>query len=214
MAEQASLAAQRRDVHGKKVRQLRRQGIIPANVFGRGRDSTAIQVQAHDLKRLLAAHGGTRLISLRIDGADEAALLRHVQHDPRTGAIEHVDFMHVEMTQPIRARVPVRLIGEAPAVRVLGGVLLHMSDAIEVECLPRDLPESVELDISQLDQLDATLHVSDVVLPPKVTLLDDPNEPLVKVTPTRVTEEVPAPAEAAAPAPEAAPPTEAESPGA
>ncbi len=207
MAEQTSLPAQRRAVQGKKVRQLRRQGIIPANVFGRGRASTAIQVSALDLQRLLSRRGGARIISLQIDGTDEAALLRHVQRDPRTGHIEHVDFMHVEMTRKIRARVPVHLVGEAPAVRQLGGVLLHMSDAIEVECLPRDLPEALELDISGLDQLDATLHVSDIHLPQGVELLDDPDEPVAKVTPPRMAEEVAAPAEApaAAAAPAEAP---------
>jgi large subunit ribosomal protein L25 len=212
MAEQTSLSAQRRTVVGKKVRRLRRDGIIPANVFGRGRDSAAIQVGAHDLQRLLARHGGSRIISLRVDGTDEATLLRHVQRDPRTGAIEHVDFMHVEMTQKIRARVPVRLIGEAPAVRQLGGVLLHITDAIEVECLPRDLPEALELDVSGLDQLDATLHVRDIPLPRGVELLADPDETVVRLTPPRMVEEVApaAPAEAPA-APASEPEAESES---
>jgi large subunit ribosomal protein L25 len=210
MAEQTSLPAQRRTVQGKKVRQLRRQGLIPANVFGQGRASTAIQVSALDLQHLLARRVGARIINLRLDGTDEAALLRHVQRDPRTGHIEHVDFMHVEMTQKIRARVPVHLVGEAPAVRQQGGVLLHMSDAIEVECLPRDLPETLKLDISGLDQFDATLHVSDIHLPPGVELLADPDEPVVKVTPPRMAEEAVPPAEAPA---AAATPTEASEAG-
>jgi large subunit ribosomal protein L25 len=205
MAEQTGLTAQRRVVLGKKVRRLRRQGIVPANVFGRGRDSKPIQLDSVELKRLLAGHGGSKLINLRIDGTNDAVLVRHVQHEPRTGHIQHVDFLHVDLTEKLRARVPVHLVGEAPAVRQLGGVLLRMSDAIEVECLPRDLPEALELDIRRLEQFDTTLYARDVPLPQGVTLLAEPDEAVVKVTPPRMAEEE-APALAEAPA--AAAPTE------
>jgi large subunit ribosomal protein L25 len=204
MAEQFTLTLQRREVLGKRVRRLRYQGIIPANVYGRGRPSRAVQMDTQELKRLLTAHAGSRVIQLRIDGAEEPALVRHIEREPRSGRVQHVDFMHVEMTEKLRARVPVRLTGEAPAIRSLGGTLLHLVDALEVECLPRDLPEALDLDVSGMDQLDAVLHVSDISVPPGVTVLADPEETVVKIAPPRLEEEA-APAAAAAEAPAAAP---------
>ena len=204
MAEQVTLAIQRRDVLGKRVRQLRRRGIVPANIYGHGRDSRAVQVNALDLKRLLASHAGSRLVRLRLDGTDEPALMRHIAHEPVTGEVLHIDFMHVELTEKIRARVPVRLMGEAPAVRNLDGTLLHMADAVEVECLPQNLPEALELDISRLAQLDDVLYARDLPVPEGVELLTDPEEPIVKVAAPRAVEEVAPVAPAEAPAEEAA----------
>lgn len=201
MAEQITLTAQRREVLGKQVNRLRREGILPANIFGHGRPSVAIQVNAHELRQLLAAHGGSKLIQLRVDGAPETAVVRHIGRDPRTGRIEHVDFMHIEMTEKMRARVPLRLIGEAPAVRQFGGVLLHLVDAVEVECLPQELPEALDLDISELESLDAALHARDLKLPQGVIMQLDLDEVLVKVTPPRMAEEEAAPAAEAPAAP-------------
>ncbi|HEX9056156.1 MAG TPA: 50S ribosomal protein L25 [Ktedonobacterales bacterium] len=197
MAEQVTVTIQRREVLGKRVRQLRAKGIIPANIYSHGKPSRAIQIDQNELKHMLASHGGGRLIRLRLDGAEESAIVRHIEHEPRSGRIQHIDFMHVEMTEKLRARVPIRIVGESPAVRTDGGTLLHMVDGLEVECLPRDLPEALELDVSGLDHFDAALHVRDVTLPRGVTLLDNPDEPVVKVAAPRIEEEV-------APAPEAA----------
>jgi large subunit ribosomal protein L25 len=201
MAEQNTLTAQRREVVGRHLGQLRRQGIVPANIFGRGRPSVAIQIDGHDLKKLLAAHGGSKLIQLQVDGARETAIVRHIGRDPRTGQIEHVDFMHIEMTEKMRARVPLRLVGEAPAVRQLDGVLLHLVDTLEVECLPQELPEALELDISGMDSLDAGLHARDIKLPAGVSLMADPDEAVVKMTPPRMVQEEVAPAAEAAATP-------------
>ena len=202
MAEQATLAIQQREVLGKRVRQLRRRGIIPANIYGHGRASRAVQVRALDLKRLLSSHTGSRIVRLRLGGTDEPALVRHIMHEPVTGEVLHVDFMHVELTEKIRARVPVRLTGEAPAVRNLDGTLLHMADAVEVESLPQDLPEAIELDVSRLEHLDDVLHASDLPIPARVTLLADSEEPIVKIAPPRAVEEAAPAAPAVAPAEE------------
>lgn len=196
MADDLTLTVQRREMLGKRVRRLRREGKIPANIFGRGRDSRAVEVEALALKHMLAKHGGSRIIQLQLDGTSEAALIRHVQHDPRSGAIQHVDFLHVDMREKIRAKVPVHLTGEAPAVKQHGGVLLHVSDAIEVECLPSNLPERLELDVSGMENLDDTLFVRDIPIPAGVTLLAEADEAVAKVTASRTA----AVAEAAAPA--------------
>jgi large subunit ribosomal protein L25 len=207
MAEQVTVAVQPRTTTGKRVRRLRHEGIIPANIYGHNRASRAVQLDAKEAERLLASHGGASVLRLRLDGAEESAVIRGVKHEPKTGKIQHIDFMHIEMNVAMRARVPVHLHGEAPAVRVHGGTVLHLVDTVEVECLPADLPASLSLDISQLEELDSSLHASDLSIPRGVRLLARPDEVLVKMAAPRVEEaEAPTPIEetpAAEPAPAA-----------
>ncbi|HEY7983136.1 MAG TPA: 50S ribosomal protein L25 [Ktedonobacterales bacterium] len=202
MAEQITLTIEHRTIIGKQVRQLRRAGILPANIYGHGRPSRAVQFNGLEFRKLLNAHSGNRIIQLALDGAHEPALVRHIEREPKTGKIQHVDFMHVEMNEKLRARVTVRLMGEAPAVKSLNGVLLHLTDTVEVECLPTDLPDALEADISGLAELDVPVLVSDIRVPRNVTLLTDGAEQLAKVVATRAepTPEVAAPEAAAAPA--------------
>ena len=213
MADQASLQVAPRNVMGRHVKRLRREGIIPANIYGRHQPSQALQVDSYVFERFLAGHHLTRVVNLQVDsnGGTLNALVRHISRSPRTGKVLHVDFLRVSMSEPITVRVPVRLIGEAPAVKVEGGVLLHLLDTVEVEALPADLPEGLELDISKLVEIDASLHVSDLVVPAKVKLLSDPEESVAKVIAPRavLAEEAKAEAEAEA----AAAPAEAEAAG-
>lgn len=222
MPDQVTFAAQKRDVMGKAVKRLRRKGIIPGNIYGLGRPSVPIQFDAHDFELLVRKHSATTLLRLSLDGggASESALVRHVQHEPRTGAIQHVDFLHVALSEPIKARVSLRLEGESPAVRSRDGLLLHLVDTVEVEALPANLPTALTLDISGMAEVKATLYVRDIQLPSNVKLLADPDEPVAKIEPARVIAEEPVAAEAApeaaeaageAPAPEAAAPAEGES---
>ncbi len=212
MAGQVSLQVASRSVLGKQVKQLRRQGIIPANIYGRHQPSQSLQLDNHTLERFLAGHNATRIVDLQVGGSSGTtlnALVRHISRSPRTGKIMHVDFLRVAMNEPITVRAPLTLKGVAPAVTVEGGVLLHMLDTIEIECLPGDLPESLELDISSLTQIDETLYVRDVLLPAGVTLMGEPDEPVVKVVaPRAVLAEA---AEEAAEAAAASTPTEAAS---
>lgn len=187
MAQQVTFQAQRREVMGKAVKRLRRQGIVPANIYGHGRASVPIQLNTHDFERFLAAHAPTTVLRLTFDGSrGDTAVVRHVQHEPATGAIQHIDFMHVEMSEPIRARIPVRLVGDAPAVKTADGLLLQVLDTVEVEALPARLPEAIDLDVSGLTELNALLHVSDLKAPPSVTILTDPEEVVAKIEPPRV----------------------------
>ncbi len=200
MPQQDTFAVERREVLGKKVSRLRRQGIIPGNIFGGGKESVPIQLDGHTFERFLATHGATTVLSLQIAGGPaETTVVRHVQHEPVTGRIEHVDSQHVEMSQPMKARIPIRLRGVSPAVKTFDGVLLHLLDTVEVEALPANLPDAVEADISGLEELKATLHVRDLEIPRGVTVLTDVDETIVKVEPPRVVvEEIP---EGVAPAP-------------
>lgn len=187
MADQVSLQVAERTMLGKRVKKLRRQGVIPANVYGLRQSSQALQVDLYTLERFLAKHHATRVIALQ--GADGGgplnALVRHVARSPRTGKILHVDFLRISMNEPITVRVPLVLKGDAPAVTLGGGVLLHLVDTVEIESLPGDLPEALEADVSGLKDMDDTLHLRDVPVPPKVKLLSDPDEPVAKVVAPR-----------------------------
>lgn len=199
MAEQVRLAAQPRTVLGKKVRSLRRQGIVPANIYGAHRDSMPIQLDGHELKRAIETHGATTLFNLDIPGAAaETVLIARVQHEPASGAMQHVDFIHVVLGQPIHARVPVHFIGEAPAVTQLDGVLVHPTEVVEVEALPSKLPEAFEVDVTRLTEFGQNVSVGDLSVPSGITVLTDASETLVTVTAPKVQPVVePAPTEAA-----------------
>ena len=217
MAGRSSLEVAARTTVGKQVKQLRRKGIIPANLYGRHLPSQALQVELYTLDRFLAHHRATQVVDLQLPSgkgksAVHNALIRHIARSPREGTILHVDFLRVSMNEPVTVRVPVAVKGTAPAVTIEGGVLLHLLDTLEVECLPGDIPETLELDISTLANIDDTLYVRDVALPRGITLLSDVDEPVVKVVAPRAVaaEEVAPAAEEAAAAPEAEKASEAE----
>ena len=188
------LKAEPRSVLGKKVRFLRRQGILPANVYGHAA-STAIQLPAREAERVIARAGRTQLISLAMDGGQPTTVLvKASQRHPTRGSLLHVDFFRVAMDERLKVDVPVRLVGDAPAVKQHDASVLQAATTVNVESLPADLPEAIEVDISGLEDLDSTLHVRDLRAPGGVTILTDPEELVVKMLPP--TEEE-APAEAA-----------------
>ncbi|HEV2472279.1 MAG TPA: 50S ribosomal protein L25 [Chthonomonadales bacterium] len=205
MAQQTELEISRREVMGKAVKRLRKEGIIPANIFGHNEASMAIQLDAGAFERLRRSHGSRSVLTLRMSGtkSTQTALIRHVQREPHTSKIIHVDFFRVSLSERIRVKVPLHFTGEAPAVKTENGVMLHLLDAIEVECVARDIPEFLEVDVSGLTEIDAILHASDVKLPANFTLITDPEEGIVKVAATRA--EVAEEAAEAAAASEAAP---------
>ena len=189
--ESLVLQLEPRPVVGKKVRHLRRQGITPVHLYGKGVESLPLQGESAAVQRTVARAGGTILITLSIKGdqASRMAFVREVQRHPLTDAILHIDFYQVPMTEVMQASVPVYLVGEAPAVRLRNGVLLQALHAVQVECLPLDMPPYVELDIAVLDDFEKTLHVSDITLGEKVAILNDPGDVIGRVNPPRVMEE-------------------------
>ena len=209
MPEQINIQAQKRQITGKHVRDLRAQGLIPANVSGDAQPSVAIQLPADELNRLLK-HRSTGVLRIHVGRGSnvETALLSRVTRDPITSAVLHVDFRRVLLDQPVHARVPLHLVGEAPAVKIHGGVLLHLLDSVDIESLPANIPEDVTLDISPLEELNSLLTVADIQLPASVKLLSPASEPVVTVKAPRI--EVPA---VEAPAAPEAIPTPAEEPG-
>ncbi len=193
------LNARPRTIKGKQVKALRRQGWIPAVLYGRHIQPITIQVEGKELQRVLAqARGGTRLITLQVDGETHLALIREVQREPIRREILHVDFQAVEMTEKIRVEVPVVFVGASPAVERGEGILVHGLTHVEIECLPKDLIESITVDLSRLDRVDAAIYVRDLQVPPGITVVSDPDELIALVTApaAEVLEEAVLPAEA------------------
>jgi large subunit ribosomal protein L25 len=201
MANQVTIEAQPRTVLGKQVRALRRQGILPARIYGYG-DSVPVQIDERIFERLLEKHQTTGVLLLSIAGQaqGETVLVRHIEHEPRTGRMQHVDFARVRMNVMMHARVPLHVSGESPYAKLIGGSVLPLIETIEIECLPGNLPDTLTIDVSQITTADAMLHVRDLQVPPGVKILANEDEPVVKVEPPRGAAETPAPAATEAPA--------------
>src|SRR5438067_1405591 len=166
------LRAQRRAVVGKKVRFLRRQGLVPASLYGPGVTPSALQVPVKELDTALRQMTATTLAELEVEGEPtRRVLVRQVQRHPVSEHTLHVDFFAMPMDVTIRADVPVQFVGEAPAVFELGGTLVRSVETVQVEALPMDLPERFEVDLSGLREVHHAIHASDLELPPGVTLL-------------------------------------------
>lgn len=189
-----------RTVTGKKVKALRRQGITPAHLYGRGTESLALQAETQTITSLLRTAGRNAIIDLQINGEHEPrpVVLRGVQRNPVTGELVHIDFFQISLTERLRAEVPLVITGEAPAVNVYNGVLLQSLDHLSVEALPRDVPEQIEVDVTGLEVLDAALFVRDLRIPPNVEVLADPDQLVAKVEPPRIAAEIEAEEAAAA----------------
>jgi large subunit ribosomal protein L25 len=183
--ERVELTAERRTVLGKQVKQLREQGWTPGVMYGRGFDPVPLQFEARSLQHVLAQVGGSQLISIKVEGQEqpEVALVREVQRDPIRRTPLHVDFYRVMMTERLTAEIPLEIIGKSPVVEAREGILLQGLSAIEVECLPGDLVDAIEVDLSDLTEVDQALHVRDLAVPAGIDILTDPDEMIVHVVP-------------------------------
>ncbi len=199
MADKATLNAQKREVSGKKVKQLRRKGIIPANLSGLAGAPIPIQVDEHDLTRFFKDHPRATLVGVAIAGMPEqTAMIGSIQREPVGQKIQHVEFRHVEMNQPMRARVPFRVMGESTAVKNGEGIVLLLLQDLEVEALPANIPEVIVVDVTGLPDVGNMMHVGDLFLPHGVNAVHaNAEEPVVRIGHVKRAE-----AEAAAQAPE------------
>jgi large subunit ribosomal protein L25 len=195
------LDAELRNITGKAVKHMRRQGYVPAVVYGHRTEPVSLQVSERALRQALRVAGTNRLITLNVPGQESAkmVLVRELQRDALSHAMLHVDFYEVVMTEEITADVPIVLVGESELVKGGGGLLFQGLDAIEVECLPGDLPQQVEIDLSPLVEIDQAVVVRDLKLGDAVKVLTDLNEVVVKILPPEEEEieEAPAPTEPA-----------------
>lgn len=184
---QLELSVAPRSVLGKRVRALRRGGLTPANVYGHGVESRALQIETVTLVRTLRALERNAILSLCIEGekAPRPVMVRDIQRNPVSDRILHVDFYQVSLTEKMRADVPLLLTGKASAVDDFGGILLQSLESISVEALPTDMPSHVEVDISVLSELDSSLHVKDLVLDPKLHVMTDLDVVIARVASPR-----------------------------
>jgi large subunit ribosomal protein L25 len=193
-----ALVAERRTVTGKAVAHLRRDGRLPAVVYGHGLESAPVTIDAHEFDLLRRRVGPNALIDLKIEGAKPTPVLIHgVQIHKVNRRPIHVDLFAVRMTEEITVEVPVHGIGDSEAVSRHGGTLLNASGTVRAKARPDHLPQAFEVDLSSLVDFDATIHVRDIVVPEGVTILADPDDIIFKVAPPRIQEaEVPVGAEA------------------
>jgi len=179
--EAITLNANVRKTIRKRVKALRRQGLLPAVMYGAGVEPLALELDEKAASRVLAKVGRSTLIDLKVGKDTHKVLVREFQRDVIRRDILHVDFLVVAMDVVIRAVVPVMLVGESPAVEELGGIIVSGLNEIEVEALPADLPEQVSVDIEALVTMNDVITVGDLVLGAKVTLITDPDEMIANV---------------------------------
>ena len=211
--EKIELKATNREIVGKKVRFLRREGIIPVHLFGHGIESAALQCDAVKLRQVLAQAGRTKLIGLKLDRAKKPrnVVVREIQKNPITGELIHVDFYQVMMAKKIKVEVPIVLTAEVPALKSKENMLLQELNSLTVECFPDQIPDRVELDPSSLTEAGQAIQVKDIMVGGGVTVLNDPEQMVMKINlrpVEKIEEEV---VEAVAEAPEAVPSPEEES---
>ncbi|NOH03328.1 MAG: 50S ribosomal protein L25 [Chloroflexi bacterium] len=179
------LKATRRSVTGKQVKAMRREGKLPAVIYGRHVEPIAIALEAHSAGLMLSKLTSSSLVTIEVDGTEYPALVRERQRDFIKGVLTHVDFLAVDLNEKIRTNVRVAFVGVSPAVKDFNGVLVQNLERLEVECLPTDLPERITVDISVLMQIGDSIRVRDVVVSDKVRILADEDETIAVVTLTK-----------------------------
>jgi len=179
-----TLPASKRDILGKKARFLRRKGITPTHLFGHDLKSLSLQCDTAELQRIIARAQATRLINLEIEGEKQprSILIREIQRAEPGGQLLHVDFYQVRKTEKITVNVPIVLIGEAPALKEKGRLLTVGVTSLSIECLPAKLPSQIEADLSSLEEPEQAIRVSDLTLPPDITVITGPDQLVVKVS--------------------------------
>ncbi len=181
--EQIELEVTNRTILGKKVKSLRRQGVTPVHLFGSGVESLSLQCDTPRLHRVLAEAGQTKLISLKLDSEKKprTVMVREVQREPRSGESLHVDFYQVKMAERIKVEVQIVLVGEAPALKLKENMLVHDLNTMTVECLPAEIPTSIEIDLSILAETEQAVRVKDIELAEGVVILNEPERAVVKI---------------------------------
>lgn len=181
MSKQLELVAEERVVLGKQVSRLRRQGMVPANMYGHDQPSVALQVNAVALRKLLA-RGGNSVISLKVASQPAVqALIKQVQRNAITDQTTHVDFYRVATAEKLKTHVPLHFVNEARTASLVNATVLRSLSEVMVECLPADLPDNIEVDLSALTEVGSVIRVGDLAVGPEVTIVTDPNDMVVGV---------------------------------
>ncbi|MFA6974178.1 MAG: 50S ribosomal protein L25 [Parcubacteria group bacterium] len=189
--EKVVLESKLRAERGRKTNKGRKEGLVPAVVYGKKVEPKSLWVNLIDLTRLLKKSGESVIIDLKIDGKDDRNVIIHeMQKDPVSGRHTHIDFFQVNMAEKIEAEIHLEYVGESEAIKALGGILVKSLDKIEVECLPADLPSHIDVDISMIKTFDDHILVKDLKVDSKVEIKLDPETVVALVTPPRSEEEL------------------------
>jgi len=180
--EKIVLKATKRSVTGKQVKALRRAGQLPAVIYGRHVEPISISLEAHTAGLVFAKLTSSTLVTLDVEGEEYAALVREKQRDFIKGNLTHIDFLALDLTEMIRSKVRLTFTGISSAVKDYSAVLVHRMDAFEVECLPANLPERINVDISSIKEIGNNIRISDIPLPENVTVLDDADDIVIIAT--------------------------------
>jgi len=180
------IAVNARDVYGKQNKRLRTTGVVPGVLFGKTTGSIPVQLDAKALDTLYRQAGRTSVVKVAVDGGQPtSAIIKSIQRNPLTGRALHVDFFAVDLTHEMLADIPLSFTGTSHAVEMEGAILFTSLDHLKVRGLPGDLPHEIEVDLAPLVDLEATIHVRDLAVDAKVTVVNDPDELVAKVTPPR-----------------------------
>lgn len=183
------LSAQKREIFGKKVKALRKQGLISAELYGHGRENIHLSVPTKEFLKVFKEAGESTIIRLKVKSkegevkSEEFNVLIHdLQKNPLTDEISHIDFYQVRMGEKITISVPLEFIGEAPAVREKEGILVRAMQEVEVEALPADLPRSIEVNLDELSEIGMSIYVKDLRVAKGVEILVEPETVVATVT--------------------------------
>lgn len=190
MTKAATLKAQAREITGKKVKQLRQEELIPAVLYGHKIKPQNLSVKYLDFKRVYEKAGESSLVELETGDKKVNVLVHDTQTDPMSGKFSHIDFFQVNMKEEVETEIPLEFVGESPAVKELGGILVKSLDSIEVKCLPADLPEKFEVDISKLATFEDFIAVKNLKVSDKVEILSDMETIVASVQEPRSQEEL------------------------
>jgi large subunit ribosomal protein L25 len=185
-----NLIAQPRNLVGKLTKKLRKEKLLPGVVYGHGLKSTNVELDERQFGKVYKQAGESAILNLSVEGQIYPVLIQDVQYHYLNGKPIHVDFYAVKMDEKITADIPVVFINEAPAVKALGGVLIKNISEVEVECLPGDLPQSFEVDLSSLNSFDDQIRISDLKVSDRVKVMANPEEMIVGVEAPRSEEEL------------------------
>jgi large subunit ribosomal protein L25 len=180
-----------RELMGKKVARLRRVGIVPVHLYGPGMEPRSLQCQASTLIRTLATAGGATPIHITIQGESgtHLAFAREIQWDPMRDDLLHVDLLAADISRPVTAQVPIILTGESAGARLVNGTVMHQLRTVDVQALPLEMPNQIEVDLATMENADSVIRASDLPIPSSATLLTDAEELVVRIELPRVAEE-------------------------
>lgn len=180
--EKYVLEAQERTVIGKKVKALRREGLLPAIVYGTGIEPVAVTLNTKEVLQTLRVIGANTLVTIKLEKKEHLVLVREIQREVITRNLLHMDFQEVSLEENISSTVPIVLVGDAPAVKEFEALLITNMEEIQIEAKAKDLPDTISVDISTLLDIGDNILIKDLVISGDVTILDDPEDVVIVAT--------------------------------